>query len=52
MTASALMVGGKPLNRGPGGGGASRLEQQERRRGGDGAAHQGVFKVPTVDMEP
>ena len=52
MTASALMVGGKPLNRGPGGGGASRLEQQERRRGGGGAAHQGVFKVPTVDMEP
>ena len=58
MTASALMVGGKPLNRGPGGGGApSRgraarrssgrvLEQQGRRRGG-GA---GVFTVPTVDM--
>ena len=55
MTASALMVGGKPLNRGPGGGGAPSRGRAARRnsgRVGGGAAHQGVFTVPTVDMEP
>ena len=48
MTASALQVGGVPLNRSPNGGGGRR--GRRRAAGARAAKHEGVVSVRTVDL--